>query len=158
MKPFQFRLQRLLDLKRAEADSARIAVANALRELADAERRLVDIAANRQQAEAELSFATSEGWEPHTRRVVLIEDWLSTMLAREALATEAITTQSMAYEEARGNLEDAECEAQGLERIRSERHEEWRIECDRLDSNEMAEIATTRFIRSQPDNSRSDLS
>lgn len=154
MKRFEFRLERLLGLKRQEADAARLDVSHTLRSLQAAERLLADAVAKRRQAEVDLASALGGDWSANAYRLLRLEKWLSALIEREAQASQQVHSQTGAYESARQELARRERRAQGLERVREERVEEWRSEYEKDELALMEETATVRFIRNQ--DSRSD--
>ena len=138
-KGFRFRLERLLDLRRAKEGVAQRALADARRAVEEEERRLAELL-----AEAEEGRRTSRGQRKGLLDLDVLrlqERYRNTIEERIGTSRERLLALGKAEQEARASLTEAMKAVKVLERVREKRLAEWTRAEDREERKFLDEVA-----------------
>ncbi len=141
MKPFRFRLERILRVREVEERVARVQLAGADYE-ARSQESLADVQRSRLEA-ARADVVSSPAATPAERMAWDLA--LDAGLAQALAARERARTARLQAEALRPNWTEKRSAAQGLERLRSRLAQEYALEERREESIDMDEIASRRF-------------
>jgi len=137
---YRFRLAAVLRLRRAEYDQAELALARANRRL----RELILLRNAEASRGAELGAASGT----QTMAEFLAQRTSSSLAASHLLQIDAQVNVAAAEAAlARLSWSGAHQRVTALERLESRRRDEWRTEQNRLETNELDELATAAFVR-----------
>ena len=145
MRPFRFRLERLLRLKLAEKRQCAVALGRARHELG---RREEDLLQARQQREGVTSsYARLAGVASRPADWIIAQNALNTA-HRRVLERQAAVSQAQAkVEEARLRLVEQSREVEVYQRLRRREWEEYSLEVRRAGQKEIDAVATEQFSR-----------
>ncbi|MSR75653.1 MAG: hypothetical protein EXS14_09330 [Planctomycetes bacterium] len=146
MKRFQFRLQKVLDVRALVLQDAKRAMARSLGELDALEVARELCRVQLRQAEEAIAQRLAEGqWEP--RFLLALHGDLNRTDKAHQCAEAAHASGTLKVERAREELLKRRTEAESLEVLRRRAEESWEENMRRLDMADMDELASVRHMR-----------
>jgi flagellar export protein FliJ len=138
MKRFQFRLERVLEWRRRQAELEQSKLAQALGLAQRLETERLALAKSRREAQLgalQASATTAEDlW--------MLQDYLLQSDRQDRVLAERISQQARVVQNQRLRVVEAERSREALERLRQSRHDEWRRESNR----ELEAFAAEAFL------------
>jgi flagellar protein FliJ len=139
MVQFSFRLQSVLEYRRALADRLQIVLADRQRQLLDAEQRMSDLYGVIEQAACSLDELQDDVVDVSLSAHISIH---MEQIEREIAAQSELIEQVRAeLEQTREELLELERSARTLERLREQQHDEWALEELRREQAQLNELA-----------------
>jgi flagellar FliJ protein len=149
MVQFSFRLQSVLDYRRALADRLQIVLSDRHRQLRDCEQQLADLYALMDQGISSLSEQEGEHVDVgRATQVTIHVDHVEREITHQVEILEQVRAE---YERTREELVELEKSARTLERLRDRQHDEWALEELRREQAQLNELAGTFHQRFKDD-------
>lgn len=149
MPRFQFRLERILSVRRHEEDRERLRFGQAMRRKLESEVKLEEVRARIREA-VERAAAVTAG-RPTVEDFVRMHEYRLALLRREADAERALEDAAVALEQQRMRLVEARRRRRALELLREQKFREWRHAEEEREQQELDEIGMMNFIRRAED-------
>ena len=144
MKPFRFRLQRILDLREQHERERARSLGDAQSDEARQKARVEDAAARLEDAASTVREKAAETPMPAgaLRNLALTIEAAQRRLER---AADDHRAAEASVEEERGKFHEARKDRRSVERLRERREETWKEEASRADQKEIDQIAARRW-------------
>jgi flagellar export protein FliJ len=146
MVQFNFRLQSVLEYRRALVDRLQIVLSDRQRQLRDCERQLAELHALMEQGLNSLSEQEGEHLDVgRATQVTIHVDHIEREIAHQVEVLEQVRAE---YERTREELLELEKSARTLERLRDRQHDEWataELRREQAQLNELAAIFHQRI-------------
>lgn len=149
MPRFQFRLERILSVRRHQEDRERLRFGQAMRRKLECAVKLDEVRARIREA-VERASAVTAG-RPTVEDFVRMHEYRLALLRREADAERALEDAAVALEQQRLKLVEARRRRRALELLRERKWREWRRTEEEREQQELDEIGMTNFIRRAED-------
>jgi flagellar export protein FliJ len=144
MKPFRFRAEAALDLRRKQEDEARLAHAAAAIALDAAEARVVEarLAVDRAaETAASTELGGVESWQMPWHRC-----WIDRLRLEAGARREEAAVSAAALARAVASMQKAHQRRRTLERLRERSEKRYEMELQRIELKEMNSLAGLRFV------------
>ena len=138
MKPFQFRLERVLEWRRRQAEFEQHKLGQALAQAQRLEAERLALAESRRQAQLDAVHANATTAED----LWMLRDYLVQADRQDRLLAERVSKQARVVENQRHVTMEAQRRREALERLRQSRQDEWRREINR----ELEAFASEAFL------------
>ncbi len=145
MKAFQFRLQRVLELRESEAKTEEAA----LEHLYSERRRLEGERDDLISALARMSGAAHSEQFLQPGQLLALDRYQAHVKRELVVFASKLTTQNTAIEKQRARVIAARGRVKLLEKLREKRHKDWENDCDRELEELTADFSTAQWLRNR---------
>lgn len=152
MKPFRFRAQPALDLRQKEEDAAESALAQAEARFSASKRAVDESLARSAEADAAREAAVRAGTAGHT--LLWHRNWITALAAAVDACRREMNRQETVVAEARQAWYDARRRRLMLERLRDRALARHRAIAERVELQQIDELARMRFMLAAAERSR----